>query len=281
MNSFKVLGINYGGHDTSACLMIDGNPVACCEEERYNKIKHTREFPINAINDCLKKANLNVNDLDEVAFTYNPDILKQLGSKSNMRRSLPNKTDYKAILKEKLGYEGKIKFHPHHMCHIASAYYPSGFENALLISNDGIGEIDCSLMASGKEGAIKVLDPGNRWPNSLGLVYSAVTVYLGWKPHYDEGIVMGLAPYGDDSKIVPGTNRTYKEIFEEVRKTNFPNRPSRLDCVYLCENVKGWKGNSFCSYPAREDGETYQVQLKGNPNVFKAKIGRASCRERV
>ena len=216
MNSFKVLGINYGGHDTSACLMIDGNPVACCEEERYNKIKHTREFPINAINDCLKKANLNVNDLDEVAFTYNPDILKQLGSKSNMRRSLPNKTDYKAILKEKLGYEVKIKFHPHHMCHIASAYYPSGFENALLISNDGIGEIDCSLMASGKEGAIKVLDPGNRWPNSLGLVYSAVTVYLGWKPHYDEGIVMGLAPYGDDSKIVPGTNRTYKEIFEEV-----------------------------------------------------------------
>lgn len=65
-------------------------------------------------------------------------------------------------------------------------------------------------------------------------------------------------------------NMPIEEIFEEVRKTNFRDRPSRLDCVYLCENVKGWKGDSFCSYPARGDGETYQVQLKGSPNVFKA-----------
>lgn len=61
-----------------------------------------------------------------------------------------------------------------------------------------------------------------------------------------------------------------ENIFEEVRKADFSDRPSRLDCVYLCGNVKGWKGDSFCSYPARGDGETYQVQLKGNPNVFKA-----------
>jgi len=86
-------------------------------------------------------------------------------------------------------------------------------------------------------------------------------------------------PWKAESQIDFGTthvpkakpfNMRIEEIFEEVRKTNFPDRPSRLDCVYLCGNVKGWKGNSFCSYPARGDGETYQVQLKGNPNVFKA-----------
>ena len=70
----KILGINYGGHDTSACLMVDGEFVACCEEERYNKIKHTREFPINAIEDCLKKGNITLDDVDEIAMTYNPDV---------------------------------------------------------------------------------------------------------------------------------------------------------------------------------------------------------------
>ena len=85
-------------------------------------------------------------------------------------------------------------------------------------------------------------------------------------------------PWKAESQIDFGTthvpkakpfNMPIEEIFEEVRRTKFPDRPSRLNCVYLCENVEGWKGNSYCDYPARNDGETYQVQLKGNPNVFK------------
>ena len=71
-----ILGLNYGGHDTSACLMKNGNLIAACEEERYNKQKHTRDFPINAINDCLKKANLTINDVTEICLPYDPKLLK-------------------------------------------------------------------------------------------------------------------------------------------------------------------------------------------------------------
>ena len=215
--SFKVLGINYGGHDTSAVLMVDGEPVACCEEERYNKKKHTRDFPTNAIRDALQKGGIkDVNELDEISFTYNPSVLNSARGISKMRRTLPNRIEFKSLVKDELGYEGNVRFNLHHMCHVASAYYPSGFDEALLISNDGIGEIDCSLIATGRGGKIDILHPGNRWPNSIGLFYTAITAYLGWKPHYDEGIVMGLAPYGDDTEIIPGSNRTYREIFEEI-----------------------------------------------------------------
>ena len=215
--NYKVLGINFGGHDTSASLMIDGIPIACCEEERYTKVKHARTFPVNAIKDALKKGNINnINELDEIAIACEPSVLRRSSTVSKLRRSLPSKVEYSSLLKEHFGYEGKISTNLHHLCHIASAYYPSGFEEALLISNDGVGEVGCSLVATGKKGEIKVLHSGNQWPNSVGLVYTAITVYLGWKPHYDEGIVMGLAPYGDDTKIVPGTKRTYREIFEEI-----------------------------------------------------------------
>lgn len=216
MENFKVLGINFGGHDTSACLMVDGKLIACCEEERYGAEKHTREFPINAINDCLDKAGIDINSLDEVAFTYNPDILFKNGNVSKIRRSLLTKDEYKNILKEKTGYEGKTVFWPHHLCHVASAYFPSGFEKALLLSNDGIGEITCSMIATGDKGKIRIVHKGNEWPHSLGLVYAAITNYLGWKASYDEGIVMGLAPYGDDSGKIPGSDMTYKEVFSEL-----------------------------------------------------------------
>ena len=76
MKSIIVLGLNFGGHDTSACLMKDGILIAACEEERYIKQKHTRDFPINAINDCLKKANLSINDVDEITLSYDPELLK-------------------------------------------------------------------------------------------------------------------------------------------------------------------------------------------------------------
>ena len=211
----NILGIHYGGHDTSAALMIDGKLVAACEEERYTKNKHTREFPINSINDCLYKANLDIKDITEISLTYDPTILEN-SYISNKRRSLPNKTTYRSILKEKLNYTGKVSFNSHHLCHVASAYYPSGFNKSLIISNDGIGEIDCSLISSGDKGNLKTLHAGNRWPHSIGLFYTAITAYLGWRPHYDEGIIMGLAPYGNDKEIIPGTNRTYKEIFEEI-----------------------------------------------------------------
>lgn len=211
----NILGIHYGGHDTSAALMVDGKLIALCEEERYTKNKHTREFPINAVNDCLKIGNLTIEDITEISLTYDPNVLEKSYIR-HKRRSLPNRTTYKSILKEKLNYTGKIRFNLHHLCHVASTYYPSGFENALIISNDGIGEIGCSLIASGEKGKLSILHKGNQWPNSIGLFYSAITAYLGWRTAYDEGILMGLAPYGNENNIIPGTNRTYKDVFQEM-----------------------------------------------------------------
>jgi len=121
-----------------------------------------------------------------------------------------------STIREKTGFKGKISFHLHHLCHLASSYYVSGFNESLLMSHDGMGEIDCSLIGAGKDNKITVLKQGTRYPNSLGLFYSAITHYLGWKHHSDEGIVMGLAPFGDDKQIVKSCNKTYEDIFKEI-----------------------------------------------------------------
>ena len=212
-----IMGINYGGHDTSAVLMVDGRIVAACEEERFNLEKHTREFPVRAAKECLSIANKTIEEVDHVAFGYKPDLLlKDIGPIRKMRRDLPTESEFVQTLKEKLNYNGRVHFHPHHLCHLASAYYPSGFMESLLMSNDGVGETTCSMLARGIGGKIKVFHSGSPWPNSLGLFYSAITYYLGWKPMYDEGITMGLAPLGDSSKIVPGTSQSYLEIFRKM-----------------------------------------------------------------
>jgi len=216
-----ILGINWGGHDTSAALMIDGELVAACEEERYIGEKHTRIFPTQAVNDCLSIAEIEISDVTMVSFAYKPKLLlEHTGPIRKMRRDLPTEEQFKEVLYTCTGYEGDVEFHPHHLAHIASAYYPSGFQDSLLMSNDGVGERMCSMFASGEDGNIKVLHPGNPWPNSLGLVYSSVTFFLGWKPMYDEGIVMGLAPLGNSSEtvLVDGKETTFLDVFRKIIK---------------------------------------------------------------
>ena len=228
--NYIVLGLNYGGHDTSACIMINGKLITACEEERYSKQKHTRDFPIQAINDCLTKANLSISDINEITLSYDPALLKPANFDNliSLTRKKFNQNDLKQLrnlrdqdfdlvdyVKNELNFNGKISTHLHHLCHLASSYYPSGFEESLIISHDGIGEVDCSLMAIGVNGEIKIFHHGNQWPNSLGLLYAGITAYLGWKYNSDEGIVMGLAPYGDYDKLTK-TGKTYREIFEEI-----------------------------------------------------------------
>ena len=94
------------------------------------------------------------------------------------------------LVREKTNFKGNISYHLHHLCHLASSYYVSGFNEALLVSHDGIGEIESSRFAIGKNGEITTMHEGTRYPNSLGLFYSAITHYLGWKHHSDEGIIM-------------------------------------------------------------------------------------------
>lgn len=207
---YIVLGINYGGHDTSAALGINGEIVAACEQERYDKIKHSRNFPIDAINDCLKIASKKINDIDEIAINNNfYELVKKiyiepalgdrgrLSSLINDIERIKNLINLDKVIRKKLNFKRKISEYRHHYCHLTSAYYPSGFKNSLVISNDGIGENESGMIGLANNGKIKILAKGPEFPSSLGLIYSAITHYLGWKHHSDEGIIMGLAPYGN------------------------------------------------------------------------------------
>ena len=203
----KILGIKYGGHDTSAALMIDGKLVAACAQERYTKDKHSRRFPLEAINDCLKIGKINLSDIDEIAYvndikTFLKEIYLKPAIKNFSRlkflikdfRKFLRLLNTEKIVRRELEYKGKIKFYRHHLCHIASAYYPSGFEKALCLSLDGMAENETGMIAEANSGKINILNAKNLYPDSLGLFYSAITDFLGWKHHCDEGIIMGLAP---------------------------------------------------------------------------------------
>ena len=227
----NILGLNYGGHDTSASITVKGNVVAACEEERYDYVKHSRNFPINAINDCLKIAKLKIKDIDLISFSNDPYLqirekyIKLAIEDNNRVDFLINEFDRikklsetEDFIREKLNYKKKIEFNEHHLCHLASTFYPSGFKKSLIISYDGIGEIHSALFAIGNKNKIKVIHQDNKYPDSLGLFYSAVTFYLGWNIFCDEGIIMGLAPYGNSKSKLKNSNKRYIDHFREIIK---------------------------------------------------------------
>lgn len=209
--------------------MIDGRLVAMCEQERYDLQKHTRTFPTEAINDCLKLGGVQLSDVDEIAFPddvifsirerYLKPALEddfRIGFMINDIEKLREKYNIESVIRERTGFQGPIRFYRHHLCHLASAYYPSGFDEAILMSHDGLGEIESSMYGIGRGGAIEVIHDRSRYPHSLGLLYAAVTFFLGWRINYDEGITMGLAPYGDSSAPIPGDGRTYYDVLSEI-----------------------------------------------------------------
>ena len=255
----KILGIKYGGHDTSAALMIDGKLIAACAQERYTKDKHSRKFPLEAINDCLKIGGISLDQIDEIAYVNDiKTFLKEIYVKPALRSLSRLKFLFEdfgkfltlfnteKIVRKKLNYKGTINFYRHHLCHIASAYYPSGFENALCISLDGMGENETGMIAEGNFGKIKILNVNNLYPDSLGLFYSAITDYLGWKHHCDEGIIMGLAPFGNPYETIPETNKSYKEAFDEIliEKNEFEFKVN-LDYVDYYSTRDKWVTKKF------------------------------------
>lgn len=224
-----ILSLTFGGHDTSAALMVGGNLVAACAQERYTLDKHSRMFPIDAIRNCLEIGGIKISDLDQLAFC---DDAEYLIRERYLRPALENKDRINVLIKDiekiqethlvedrirqETGFAGEICQYRHHLCHLASAYYPSGFDEALLVSYDGMGEWETGLFGTGKSGEIVVQEESVCFPHSLGLVYSAITFYLGWRHHCDEGIIMGLAPYGDPTARIPRSNRTYISLLEEM-----------------------------------------------------------------
>lgn len=227
--TYNIIGLNYGGHDTSAALMVNGELVAACEEERYDLGKHSRAFPRAAIDDCLKQGGVALDNIDEIAFAFDPIYYIQ---ETYLKSALEDKNrigflikdidrirenyELEDLIRRETGYSGPVTFYNHHQSHLASAYYPSGYNEALLFSLDGTGESETGMWAVGRNGEIKIISDEMHYPHSLGLFYSAMTFFLGWKHHCDEGIIMGLAPFGDANATIPGQSKSYLDVFREI-----------------------------------------------------------------
>jgi len=239
--------------------MRDGKLIAACEQERYTLDKHSRLFPGDAIQDCLSRAGIGIDGVDELAFAFQPlyhiretylrpalTDVKRIGSLiSDIDRIRENFT-IEELIREQTGFNGKVNYYHHHQCHLASTWYPSGFDEALVVSYDGIGEIETGLLAVGHGASLEVFHEGSRYPDSLGLLYSAVTHYLGWRHHCDEGIIMGLACYGDPDAIVPDSDRSYIEIFREiVRQTGDYDYEIDRDWIAYHEVRDKWVSDRF------------------------------------
>ena len=223
----SILGISAFYHDSAACLVIDGEIVAAAQEERFTRIKHDYRFPRHAAAYCLREAGITASDLDYVGFydkpllkfdrlletyldyapTGFPSFLKALPLWMKEKLWMPDvirtemalangEEDERAAKKLGKRFEWKLLFGDHHESHAASAFYPSPFEEAAILTIDGVGEWATSSIGIGRANEITLLKE-LRFPDSLGLLYSAFTYYTGFKVNSGEYKVMGLAPYGE------------------------------------------------------------------------------------
>ena len=213
----SILGISAFYHDSAAALVIDGNIIAAAQEERFSRKKHDASYPTNAVNFVLKYANLKLSEVDYIVF-YEKPFLKferlletylafaPAGFKSfsmSMPIWLKEKLFQKKMLFEELKEQdenfndiNKIYFSEHHYSHAASAFFPSPFNDATVLTLDGVGEWATTTVAEGNKENLQILKEIH-FPHSIGLLYSAFTYYTGFKVNRSEYKVMGLAPYGE------------------------------------------------------------------------------------
>ncbi len=213
----RILGISAFYHDSAAALLEDGRVVAAAQEERFTRKKHDAGFPENAIRYCLQEAGISLDEVDHVAFFEKPFlkferlletylanaprgfqsfraampvwVKEKLFQKSNLSKALNEFSDKGDI-------EDKLLFAEHHQSHAASAFYPSPFDEAVVLTMDGVGEWATTSVSIGRGNTLEPVREIH-WPHSLGLLYSAITYYTGFRVNSGEYKVMGLAPYGE------------------------------------------------------------------------------------
>lgn len=221
-----ILGISCYYHDSSAALLRDGIVVAAAEEERFTRKKHDSSFPINAVRYCFESQGININDVAHVGFYEKPFLkLERVLSQHLQMFPLSLKTFLSSIpswvneklrvpkmVRKKLGYKGGILFIEHHLAHAASTFLVSPFEEAAIVTVDGVGEWTTTTYGIGKGNDI-ALQKEIIFPHSIGLIYSTITAYLGFSVNNSEYKVMGLAPYGN---MDPKTNEFYKLLRQIV-----------------------------------------------------------------
>ena len=205
-----ILGISCFYHDSAATLIRDGRIVAAAQEERFTRKKHDPRFPENAIQYCLKEAKITSDNLDYVVFydkpilTFERLLLSYLTVAPKGLRSwlesmplwLGQKLHVPKVIQREVGYEGDVLFTEHHEAHAASAFYPSPFEEAAILTMDGVGEWATASYGFGTGNEINLIKELH-FPDSLGLLYSAFTYFTGFRVNSGEYKLMGLAPYGE------------------------------------------------------------------------------------
>ena len=206
----KILGISAFYHDSAAALVIDGRLVAAASEERFSRIKHDPEMPVNVVRFCLDRAGIGINELDCVVF-YDKPLTKfdriLTGYMATPVRSyrafitalpvwLRRKLWVEHIIHKETGYEGEVLYLPHHLSHAAGTFYESPFDRAAILTVDGVGEWATASIGVGDNNHVRLVREMH-YPHSVGLLYSAFTYYLGFMVNSAEYKVMGLAPYGE------------------------------------------------------------------------------------
>jgi len=204
-----VLGLSCMYHNSAASLIKDGRILAAAEEERFTRIKNDRRFPYQAVNYCLEEGGINPGDLsavvyyDNTSMTFERLMHSQLAAgekgEDNWTRYMPSWLRYKLhlpqLIREYLKYDGLVLQEIHHRSHAASAFYPSPFESAAILTVDGVGEWATASIGVGRGNNVELMQE-MRFPHSLGLLYSAITQFTGFKVNSGEYKMMGLAPYG-------------------------------------------------------------------------------------
>jgi carbamoyltransferase len=207
------LGISCYFHDSSAALLKDGIIVAAVDEERFTRVKHDSRFPINAINFCLECEKIEINHIDQIGF-YEKPLLKfervmaqhvstfpkgYLAFLGSIPGWITKKMRIRNTIKKKLNYKKDIMFVPHHLSHAASSFIFSPFKKSAILVVDGVGEWSTTTLGIGNKNNIELIKE-IKFPNSIGLLYSAITSYLGFRVNNSEFKVMGLAAYGEQNK---------------------------------------------------------------------------------
>ncbi len=240
-----ILGISAFYHDSAACLLKDGEIIAAAQEERFTRKKHDASFPHHAILYCLKEAGIAANEIEKVVFYEKPFVkferlletylaFAPKGFKS-FAKAMPvwikDKLFQKYVLikelrsklNKEIDWHKRLLFSEHHLSHAASAYYPSPFDRAAVLTLDGVGEWTTSSLAIGKGSDLQVVKEIH-FPHSLGLLYSAFTYYTGFKVNSGEYKVMGLAPYGEPR---------YADLIREKLITAADDGSFQLDISYF------------------------------------------------
>jgi len=217
------LGISAFYHDSAVCLFENGKVIAAIEEEKLSGIKHDNSFPKQAIKWVLDYSKKTISDIDTICWYEEPNLKYDRVKNTVGKYWWKNRKIWKEFKKEfeetegnlstylakKLNFTGKIEYIKHHHSHLAFSYYTSPFDDCVGISVDGVGEWETALAVRCKDNKFEEIT-SLKFPNSLGLVYSTITAYLGFKPNNGEYKVMGLAPYGDPTK--------YKHVFDKISK---------------------------------------------------------------